>query len=62
MYESIYAVGLADDPEKLRRRARYEQRLGAVHKRPNRKDRKREAQQSNTRRGNKQSWMKEQLA
>ena len=61
MYDEVYDVGI-HDAEKLRRRARYEQRLGAVHKRANRKDRKREAQQSNSRRGNKQAWMKEQMA
>lgn len=55
----LYGVPLVEDAEKLRRRARYEQRLGAVHRRANTKDRKREAQQSNTRRGNKQAWMKE---
>lgn len=61
MYDSIYGVTV-EDTEKARRRARYEQRLGAVHKRANRKDRKREAQQSNLKRGNKQAWMKEQMA
>ena len=60
--QSAYGVPLAENPEKVRRRARYEQRLGAVHKRPNLKDRKREAQQSNTRRGNKQAWMKDQAS
>ena len=60
MYEAAYGVQI-EDAEKVRRRARYEQRLGAVHKRANRQDCKREAQQSNLRRGNKQAWMKEQL-
>ena len=61
MYENIYSVALGDT-EKARRRVRYEQRLGAVHKRANRKDRRRESEQSNTKRGSKQSWMKEQAA
>ena len=61
MYEAAYGVQAVEDTEKVRRRARYEQRLGVVHKRANRKDRKRESQQSNLRRGNKQAWMMEQL-
>lgn len=61
MHDSIYGVTI-EDTEKTRRRARYEQRLGAVHKRQNRQDRKREAQQSNLKRGNKQAWLKEQMA
>lgn len=40
--------------EKARRRARFETRTGAVHQRRNTKDRKAEAQRSNTKRG--QAW------
>ena len=62
MYDKVYGVQAVEDAEKVRRRARYEQRLGVVHKRANRKDRKQESQQSNLKRGNKQAWMKEQMA
>lgn len=48
------------EAEKARRRWRYEQRLGSVHRRPNTKNRKREAQQSNTKRGN--AWKRETFA
>lgn len=43
--------------EKDRRRRRFETRQGAVHKRRNGKDRRREAEQSNTKRG--QSWKRD---
>lgn len=59
MFDKAYGVPAVEDSEKTRRRARYEQRLGAVHKRKNTKDRKSEAQQANLKRGNKQAWMKE---
>ena len=49
--------GRPEDPEKARRRWRAENNMSSVNDRRNTKDRKREAEQSNTKRGN--AWRRE---
>lgn len=48
--------------EKAARRWRTENQMSPVHKRRNKKDRKAEAQQRNSKRGCKHAWMKEHAA
>lgn len=50
-------LALIQEQERDRRRARFEHRTGAVHQRKNTKNRRAEAQSSNTKRG--QAWKKE---
>lgn len=57
MTTNAQLLDMLHQDEQARRRARFENRTGAVHRRPNTKNRKAEAQRSNTKRG--KAWRKE---
>jgi hypothetical protein len=57
MTSNAQLLDMLDQDEKARRRFRFENQTGAVHKRRNTKNRKAEAQRSNTKAG--KAWRKE---